>query len=298
MEETADQFKPGKEDMLWAGLAFQVLTEEELARRQGDVEDKVHLHCGVWWKQAGPFFCLPCDPYAKIDARRSRPSLIRSMCGYMHLAAEKSPSNAQFPAIARDDVLNYCLASLSKSRRYMIRKALQALEVRPIEKLHEMLRDGYEVYVSWHARVQWGRDKCRREKYEPWIAREFHQSKSLPIGAYCGDKLVAFILPSACGDTAMLNFAASHSDYMDRYANDLLYHVLLTVARQTPGIKRVYFGPASSKVSLDQFKLHYATVNYLPAYVWINPLGNLLAGKYLIQRYPWLSTRQVQLETV
>src|SRR4029077_20657475 len=207
MEEIVVQPKLGKEDTLWPGLTFQVLTEEELARRQADVEDRVHLHRGVWWRQAGPFFCLPCDSYAKIDARQSRPSLIRSLCGYMHLAAEGSPSNAQFPAVVRDDVLNYCLVSLGMPRRYKIRKALRVLEVRPIEKLDDMLCDGYEVYVSWHARVQWGRNKCDRQKYEAWITREFHQPKSLSLGAYRGDKLVAFILPSACGDTAMLNFA-------------------------------------------------------------------------------------------
>jgi hypothetical protein len=290
MEETDIQPNLSKEDTLWPALAFDVLTKEELARRQADVEETVHLHGGVWWRQAGPFFCLPCDPYAKIDARQSRPSSIRSLCGYMHLASEGSPSNAEFPAILRDNVFNYHLRSLGMSRRYKIRKALRVGMVRPIEKLDDMLRDGYEVYASWHSRVQWGRNRCNRKKYEAWIMRELQQPKGLPLGAYFGSKLVAFILPSACGDTATLNFAASHSDYLDSYANDLLYHALLTVARQTPGIERVYFGPSSSKASLDHFKLHYATLRYLPAYVWINPLANAVAGKQLLRRHPWLAT--------
>jgi hypothetical protein len=205
----------------------------------------------------------------------------------MHLAADGAPSNATFPAIVRDDVSSYRLANLSKYRRHNVRRAVHKVQVRPVEDLRVLLSDGYEVYVSWHERVHWGRNKGRQE-YKTWITREFQQPKNLALGAYCGDKLVAFTFSNACGETAMLNFAVSHSDYMDTYANDLLYHALLSIARQTPGIERFSFGPASSKGSLDHFKLHYAMVKSLQAYVWLNPIVRVTAGKYLARRYPWL----------
>lgn len=290
MEEIANQPKLGKEDMLWPGLAFQVFTEEELARRQGDVEDRVHLHRGVWWRQAAPFFCLPCNPCAKIDARISAPHPLRGIAGYTHFAAEGAPSNAYYPAIVREHIATYSAGQLSESRRYKVRRALRQIEVRQVEKLEDMLQGGHEVYVSWHERVQWGRNKSDRREYDAWIKREFQQPKSFILGAYRGDKMVAFMLPSAVDNTVMLNFAASHTDYMDTYANDLLYHALLTAARQTPRIEMVYFGPASSKASLDHFKLHYGIVKSFPAYVWLNPISRALAGGYLARRYPWLAS--------
>ena len=186
MEEIAVQPKLGKEDTLWPGLAFQVLTEEELARRQADVEDRVHLHRGVWWRQAGPFFCLPCNPCAKIDARISAPHPLRRISGYTHLAADGTPSNTGHPAIVREHVANYFAGQLSESRRYKVRRALRQIEIRRVEQLEDMLQDGHEVYVSWHERVQWGRNKSDRQKYDAWITREFQQPKSFILGAYRG----------------------------------------------------------------------------------------------------------------
>ena len=206
----------------------------------------------------------------------------------MHVAALGTPSNGIYRAIIREDLSNYTIRSLSRDRRHAVRRALGNLGVRQVENLGELLTDGYEVYVSWRQRVQWGRDKSERAAFEAWICREFRQPKSFVLGAYSGNKLVAFMLPKVVGNLATPSYVASHSDFLLCLPNDALFHAFLCIARQTPGVATACFGPVSSKASLDQFKMHYGSIEEFPSYTWINPLVRPMFNKWIRPRYPWL----------
>ena len=288
MQGATEPLQLCREDLLWSGLSLQILSEEELARRQGAVEDKVHFHRGVWWRQARLFFWMPCHTHSRVDHRESWPHPLRALAGFMHLAAPGTPSNGIYRAIIREDLTNYTIRSLSKDRRYFVRKALGHLNVRQVKNLHELITDGYEVYVSWRQRVQWGRDKSERAVFEAWMRRDFRQPKCFVLGAYSGNKLIAFMLPKVVGNAAMLSYVASHSDFLKYFPNDALFHAFLCIARQTPGVATADFGPVSSKASLDQFKLHYSSIKEFPSYTWINPLVRPMFNKWIRPRYPWL----------
>jgi hypothetical protein len=282
-----------REDQIWAGLRFNVTDEEEFAREQESAGDRVHFHDGIWWRQLRYGFCQPCFCFREVDHREARPHFGRSPAGYMHVAAPTSPANGVYRAILREGMQQYSLQQLERRKRNVVRAAIDRVEVRPVTKLEDLLGDGYEVYVSWRERTGWGTNKSQRSVYEAWITSSFRRSKRLILGAYCDEKLVGFMLPAAVRNTALISYIASHSDALWAYPNDALYHAFLCVARQTPGIEMANMGTVSTKASLDRFKLCYGVVKELPCYTWINPAVNVLLGRRMNERYPWLGKASV-----
>jgi hypothetical protein len=276
------------EDLQWAGISFERLSQEELAAQLLQNNERVRFCRGGWWKEARSCFWLPCFDLAEFDHRLTRPPLGGTLGGYMHVAAPGTPSNGYYPAIVRQSVKFYSISKLSKDRRYKVRKALKQLTVRVINTLDELLTNGYEVYVSCRERIQWGADKTDRETFQTWIRNSFGHDNRLALGVYFGDKLVGFRHPYVIDDVATSSYIVSHSDYLKYFPNDALNHAFLSIARQTPGVHRAFFGPVSSKRSLDEFKLEYATVEYYPSYTWINPALKPFVASRLSRRYPWL----------
>lgn len=277
-----------REDQLWAGLSFPVLTEQSLALGQLAIGDTVHFHQGVWWLQARPLFCTPCFPYAQIDHRTARPNLIRGFAGFTHLSLPHTPSNGAYSALVRESVSTYSLRSLPTDRRTKLRKALMYLDVRIVDNTHELLTDGFEVYQSCHQRIGWGRDKTARAPFEAWIVRAYQRQGRVVLGAYYQNKLVAFMLPYVVGNIAVQSYVASHSAFLKYRPNEAIIHAFLSIARQTAGVEMVDFGPVSSKTSLDSFKRHFGTIKHFRSYTWLNPLLRMTMKHWLRSRYPWL----------
>jgi hypothetical protein len=285
---TSENVQLCAEDLLWSGLSFEVMDEEELARQQAEVEQKVHFHRGLWWVQVKYGFYRPSLPYVEVDHRQSWPHPLHALAGFSHLAGPNSPSNATYSAMVCEDVATYSIRRLATDRRTKLRKAMTNLTVRAVERLDDLLGDGYEVYVSWRRRVNWGKDKSERAAFEAWIRKAFRRNKRTVLGAYRNDKLVGFMLPYVVADVAVQAFIASHSDFLKFRPNEAMIHAFLSVARQTPGVRIADFGPISSKPSLDDFKLTFCSVKQFPAYTWIHPMIRIPFGKWLYRRYPWL----------
>lgn len=278
------------EDQLWSGLQFHIVDEEELAHQQAVGGDRVHKHTGVWWRELKFGFCQPCFVYAEVDSREACPNQLRSPAGYMHVATPGSPTNLAFRTYVRENLSEYSVQTLGKWRRRTVRRVLASLTVRPVESLGDLLGPGYEVYASWHTRVGWGADKTRRSTYNAWITRVFHQPNQMVLGAYRKDgTLVAFMLPKAVRHVVTPSFVASHTDALSESPNDALYHAFLSIARQTRGLAIAGFGPVSTKMSLDKFKLAYCEIRESPAYLWLNPMLRIFAGNLLRRRYPWIA---------
>ncbi len=231
---------------------------------------------------------MPCAPLARLDQRLAWPALRHSLLGFTCLALPGTPANGCRQMIVAENVSHYSIATLSRKRRSLVRRALSNLQVRPIERLDDLLNDGYGVYVTWHQRNGWGRDRSDRAAYSAWITRAYSQPRRLSIGVYRGDRLVAFSLTLAVGNVVEPSFLASHTDALDFLPNDALFHAILCISRQTPGIDSVDFGPVSAKPTLNEFKLHYATVKTIPSFTWVNPLVRPLFAHWTRNRYPWL----------
>jgi hypothetical protein len=277
------------EDMHWAGLSFRVMDDEEVARQQAEVKERVHFHRGVWWRHARALFWLPSVQYKEIDHDTSWPHPLKALVGYTHIAKPGSPCNGFFRAIVRERMPSYSIAVLSHNRRRTVRKGLAQLQVRPVERLDQFIRDGFDVYRSWHERVQWGRDKSSLPVFEGWMSRVFRTPHQLVLGAYLKNKLVAFTLPYAVRHFATQEFVASHSDFLSYNPTDVLFHAFMCIARQTRGVEMADFGPVSRKPTLNSFKLAYGYEKDFPSYTWMNPLIRAIARRRIRERFPWLN---------
>ena len=280
------------EDLLWEGLTFPVMSAEEIPAQHASGGDKVHYHHGVWWKQLNRFFCMPCSTYREIHPHESWPNPSYARAGYMHLCPEDVESNATYPAIVNDDVKNYSVKRLASKRKSgMIRAAVAEVKVRPVSA-DELIRDGHDVYVSWRQRTRWGRDRSG-DAFAVWVTRVCSSPKRLVLAAFVGEKMAAFMLPYATGHVVTPSFLASHSDFLAHRPNDVLYHAMLCIARQTPEITMANFGPLCSKESLNEFKLRFGRLREFPAYARLHPLLRLFAGERMRVRYPWLIVKGI-----
>ena len=278
------------EDQLWQGLTFPVMGASELPEQHMSGGDQVHLHRGVWWKQLNRFFCMPCSMFEEIDPRESWPDPRFARAGYTHLCSEAALSNATYPAIVNDEVKTYSVKRLASKRKSgMIRSALSNVVVRPIS-LQEMLLEGESVYLSWQQRVGWGRDRSGKA-FEEWVRRLWSNPKRLIMGALVEGRLAAFMLPYATGHVVAPSFLASHTDYLKYRPNDVLYHAMLCIGCQTPGITMADFGPVCSKPSLNEFKLRFGRLREFPAYARIHPLLQMFGAERMRVRYPWLMVK-------
>jgi hypothetical protein len=284
--EPQPQLKP--EDLLWTGVTFPVLDEEELARQQSATGDRVRLYRGVWWRRIKYSFSMPANAYKLVDHDKSWPVPLSAVAGFTHLASPNTPSNGTYNSIVNDRVKEHLLQALSVKTRRHVRSGLARLRVRPVERQEDFAAQAHEVYVSWHRRAQWGSDKSARDRFAAWINSVLQQARKLILGAYVDDRLVAFMLPYATGSTAFLGFVASHSAFLEFHPNDALNHAFLTIARQTPGIDMADFGPMCNKPSLNEFKLHYGNLKKFRSYTKINPLVRPFLEGRLRRRYPWL----------
>lgn len=276
------------EDQIWAGMTFEVIDTSEMPVQYRAVGDEVHYHRGVWWKQLNSFFCTPCSIFEVVSPSESWPKLTHALAGYSHLCGSHGNSNSIYRAIVNDDVKNYSLMGLSGKRNMQeVRRALNKTQVRQVTT-DELVRDGVEVYASWHQRVGWGRDRSR-ESAERWLRRACSRPKRMVLGAFVGDKLVAFMLPYATGSVVCPSFVASHTEYLKYRPNDALHHAVLCISRQTPGITMVDFGPLCNKPTLNEFKLRFGSLREFPAYTWVHPLIRIAAQGRFRARYPWLS---------
>jgi hypothetical protein len=204
------------------------------------------------------------------------------------LAKPNAPTNGKYKAIVHERVANYSISGLSRQVRQNVRRALRHVDVRMVENLDDLLKDGYEVYESWHNRVHWGRDKTGQRLFHGWIVRSARQNGYFPLGAYAGSKLVAFMLPYAVEGVVAMAFLASHSSFLKFRINDVLMHAFLCIARQTSDLQVADFGALCAKASLNEFKLGYGVVKEFPSYTWINPLLRPIAVGWIHRLYPWL----------
>jgi hypothetical protein len=278
------------EDQLWPGLTFPIMEKFEMPAQHTAGGDRVHYHRGVWWKQLNRFFCMPCSLFEEVDPREAWPDPRHALAGYLHLCPPEAENNATYPSIVNDEVKRYSVKGLASKRKAgMIRGAVGNIAVQTVS-VDELVRCGYEVYISWHKRVSWGRDRTR-ESFADWVRRACSSPKQMVLGAFVGGELVAFMLPYATGAVVAPSFLASHTDYLKYRPNDVLYHAMLCIGRQTPGITMADFGPLCSKPTLNEFKLRFGRLREFPAYARINPLLRVFAGERMRLRYPWLSIK-------
>jgi len=270
-------------------LILESLTIKELVAQDSSVEDSFHFHEGVWWRRIRLFFYQPAFFFQPIEPKSSSPLKQKALIGYHHVVPDTFESNSYFKMLIHRNVEEYSIDMLSRETKKNLKRADKYLNIKEIIDIKDLLNDGYETYVSFRKRTNWGYDKSNYRIFSQWITKAFALKKRVFLGVYFNDKLIAYCDPYTVEGMAYIGVIISHSEYLIYRPNDLMLNTFLAICKNSPDVTTANIGPASLKPSLDQFKMKYGfeTVKY-PTYVWLNPFVKPLLKKLYIKKYKQL----------
>jgi hypothetical protein len=267
-------------------ILMESLSVEELVDQDRYLGDSIHLHDGVWWRRVKPFFYQPAFYLQSIPLGSASPDRLKAVLGYHHRVPDSLPCNSRYGVLINQHVKDYSLEVLPGEERRIIKKFYGQLSVKKVSDVDDLLTDGYQAYVSFRKRTGWGKDKSDYTVFSMWIRKSFELGKRFFLGVYHDETLIAFSNPHAVEGVAGLQVVISHSDYLKFRPNDLLFHALMTMSRNSPQVHTAHGGPESVKPSLDRFKMKYGfeVVRY-PFHLWLNPLVEPLLRLFYRKKY-------------
>jgi hypothetical protein len=244
---------------------------DEYARRLRMRSHPVHQAGGVWWRQLRTQFCWPLDPLAIVEPGAT-PALPHALFGYQARAEAAEQANSYLNPMMCEDVAGYALERLSSQRRNRIKRGLKQVEIRAVGEA-ELARDGWQIEHEFYGRTQW-----HPPPPPPLWQAQVRRSYSSPIvdhklGAWVGDRLVAYLTWFGLEDTAHTNHLASSDEGNQLCANDALLYTWMEQVRASGRYRRATFSIRSLKATLDEYKeSHLFRLQSLPARLMMNPL--------------------------
>ena len=182
-----------------------------------------------------------------------------------------------------DDVRNYSVDKLSRNVKKSIKKAKKTAYVKKITDLSELQEEGYNVYVSFYNRTGYACNNKRIQKnyYNEWATNLFNNKKTILLGAYVNDKLVAMATMALVEDVAVGISSILQSDFLKYNISDLMLHAQRELLSNCDGIKFMYAGMCGVEKSIDDFKLiRGGKIIKSPAYYYISPMAKIYLHTY------------------
>jgi hypothetical protein len=270
---------------------FEPLSVEEFVSQDLKKGDSIHHHNGVWWREVKSFFHMPAWFLTSVTPGSARPQLIRSFGGYYHLVPENRPSNGTIVMNVWEPVSEYSLSCVESQMRTNIRRAMKVLNVRKVERLEELLDDGYLVYDAWlRLKDSQGRrgqvdNHANRQSFENWIRKEFDLPKRMILGAYLDDRLIGFQAAYQVKDTATMPFLYTDPAYGNLNTSHALIYAFLKISRQS-GAKLVVNGFKTNQKSLQDFKRRHGFVERVfPCHIRVNPILEPVVKLVMKEKY-------------
>jgi Acetyltransferase (GNAT) domain len=244
------------------------MSAEQIVEADRKLGMKFHFADGIWWREVKPFFYHPAIATARIVPGVASPSPWLALGGYYHMVPEGAESNGAITANEISDPAGYDLKSL-KRKRGQIQRALAAFRIQPVTNLQDLLTHGYDVYLDWERRI--GDVHTKRsnpDAYRRWITSVLAHPYGLILGAYAGDRLVAYMTIYASDGVANCSKIFSHSEFSQQTPSSALLYSFVKIAANNPEIRRVWHGLRHTNPSLQRYKavMGFDLVSY-PAYI-------------------------------
>lgn len=269
-----------------SSLRLHNMTIEEMVEADRRAGARLHFSDGVWWREVKPFFYLPANFMTRIVPHAARPKPWLALGGYYHMVPPEGPGNGVIVTNEIRDPANYGLHSLQPKKRQQIRRILAQFRIARVEKLNDLLRDGFRVYLDWEKRKNPRNKRSSPAVFEGWITPMFRHPYKLFLGVYAEDRLVAFSTAEAVEGVATASELFSDSSF-DRLAPSIaLRYAYATIATQTPEISKTCDGFRSWIDSLERHKalLGFQHVSY-PAFICLRPVIRPLVRWLLPMEY-------------
>jgi len=251
-----------------ASIRLYNMTIEQLAESELKVGSRLHFSNGVWWRQVKPFFYLPANFMTRLVPHQAKPNPWLAVGGYYHMVPPGAPGNGAIVINEIRDPSNYGLQSLQAKKRQQIRRLLSQFRIARVEKLNDLLTDGFRVYLDWEKRKNPRVKRSNPVVFGRWMTNLFHHPHKLILGSYDGDRLVAFLTAEAVEGVANATDFFSDSSYARQAPSVALRYAYAKIAAQSPAIHKVCDGFRSLIDSLEHLKalLGFQQVSY-PAFI-------------------------------
>jgi hypothetical protein len=246
------------------------MTADESVEADRPLGMKFHLSEGIWWREVKPFFWQPATVTARVTPGVSAPNTWLALGGYYHMVPEGAESNGAIVANEISDPVGYDLKSLKRKRNQILR-ALAAFRIQPVSNLQDLVTSGYDIYLDWERRIGDVRTKrSNPEAFKRWISTVLAHPHGLILGAYSGDRLVAFMTIYATDGVANCSKIFSHSEFSQQTPSSALLYSFVKIASNNPEIRRVWHGLRHTNPSLQRYKavMGFELVSY-PAYIYL-----------------------------
>jgi hypothetical protein len=270
------------------------MTIEQFVEEERKVGSRLHFSGGVWWREVKPFFYLPANFMSQVVPHLAKPNPWLALGGYYHMVPLGAPSNGAIVTNEISDPSNYGLQSLQAKKRQQIRKLFTQFRIARVEKLNDLLTDGFRIYLDWEKRKNPRVKRSNPAVFARWITSLFHHRHKLILGSHDGERLVAFLTAEAVEGVANATDFFSDSSYARQAPSVALRYAYAQIAAQSPAVYKVCDGFRSLIDSVEHLKLllGFQHVPY-PAFISLRsvlrPLVQLLMPveyRRLMGQYP------------
>jgi hypothetical protein len=247
------------------------MSVEEVVSADKNLESKFHRSKGVWWREVKPFFYQPAASMTPITPHVVSPAPYIAIGGYYHVVPDGCNRNGSITANEITNPAQYDLDRLERGVRYNIRRALTRLRLSRVTSLEILLGDGHRIYSLWEEKFKDLRVKrSNPEAFRAWSTRLLAHPHKLILGAFDGDRMVAYILAHAVEGVGELSKTFTDPEYYHLTPASALTYAFVKICGNNPQVGRACNGLRSLNVSLEQYKasLGFRSVSY-PAYISI-----------------------------
>lgn len=251
------------------------------------LEAKFHYATGIWWREVKPFFYQPAAFMTRIVPRSHTPTWYLAAGGYYHLVPDGAESNGGVTVNEISSPASFELEHLKRGVRYRIRSVLKKLSLARIESLDILVRDGYRIYLQWEDKYKDARVKrSNPDVFQAWSASLLAHPYKLIMGAFDGERLVAFIIAEAVEGVGQLSKTFTDSEYYSLSPASALNYAYLRICGSNSEILKACNGLQTGNATLEEYKvsLGYRAVTY-PAYISLSAVVRPLVRWFLPTQY-------------
>jgi hypothetical protein len=218
--------------------------------------NKVSLVGSVYWTQVRPFFYRPLLTYASLK-KDCVVQPCKAFGGYQYVVENNASANSTISFRVFDECSAYSLDAQKREHRRMVRIAKNHFDVRPIRTADELKEHGHLVYLSFYSRTKYTylSNRVQRNIFDEWVDTLFVCPKTIVLGAYAEGGLHSVSVCYWIDDVLLYSTSFADVVSLKRHANDLMLHVVRTLAADHEGIKKIVAGQYSGGIGSDQYDL-------------------------------------------
>ncbi len=226
------------------------------------------------WRRIRPFFFAPLLPF-DVRATATIQAPPSSWCGGLQYAVPAAePPNSCIRLSMFRELASYSLSQLDYNRRRQIRIAAQKIEIRPVDDLDTLIREGHRVYCDFYERTRYSYGVQRRDPvfFRRWAEAVLDLPGLVILGGYVRDCLRGVSISMRVGEVLIYATYFCDTESLRMGISDLMLHAVRAAAASSGDAQAIYVGSFKGRKD-DFYALRGAQCVKLPARLQLNPLA-------------------------